>query len=150
MTASSSAGALVDRPSSSAQADIVSTLMRVAVAISLLVVVVLVALFSSGRSGGDTAELVGRLRGELEAKGMPAPLTDCMVRRLEASLDDKEIETLYDSERGARGGTAAVLATPKVEKAVIKAGIVCTQQLEKSGQFDREELMDALRELGAS
>lgn len=124
--------------------------MRVAVAIGLFVLVVLVALLSGGRSGGDTAELVDRLGGGLEAKGMPARLTDCMVRRLEASLDDEEIETLYDSRRGVRGGTAAVLNTPKVEHAVVRTGIACTLQLEKSRRFGREELIDALRGLHTS
>lgn len=125
-------------------------LMRVAVAIGLFVLVVVVALLSSGRSGGDTAELVNRLSGALEAKGMPARLTDCMVRRLEASLDDEEIETLYDSERGVQGGTAAVLDTPNVEHAVVRTGIACTLQLEKSGRFSRKELIDALRGLHTS
>lgn len=124
--------------------------MRVAVAISLLVAVVVVALLTGGRSGGDTAELIDRLSAALEAKDMPAPMTDCIVRRLETSLDDKEIETLYDSERAAQGGTAAVLAAPKVEQDVVRSGIACTLQLEESGRFDREELIDALHGLSTS
>jgi hypothetical protein len=72
-----------------------------------------------------------------------------MVRRLEASLDNEEIEKLYDSQRGIREGTAAVLANPKVEKAVVKSSIACTLQLEKSGRFNREELIEALRGLRA-
>jgi hypothetical protein len=124
--------------------------MRVAIAIGLLVLVVFVGVLSSGRGGGDTAELVDRIRGALGAKGIPRPLTDCMVRRLKASLDNEEIEKLYDSQRGVRGGTAAVLANPKVEKTVIKIGIACALQLEKSGRFNKEELIGALGGLSAS
>jgi hypothetical protein len=122
--------------------------MRLIIAVGLLVAVVFVGVLSSGRSGGDTVELVDRIRGALEAKGMPQPLTDCVARRLEASLDKEEIEKLYDSQRAVTGGTAAVLANPKVEKAVVKSGIACVLQLEKSGRFNREELMETLRGLG--
>jgi hypothetical protein len=122
--------------------------MRWVFAVGLFAVVVLVGVLSSGRSGGDTAELVGRVKGALTAKGVPQPLTDCMVRRLETSLDNEEIEKLYDSPRGVTGGTAAVLVNPKVEKAIVRSGISCVLKLEKSRPFNGEELIEALRGLG--
>jgi hypothetical protein len=122
--------------------------MRLAIAVGLFVAVMFVGVLGGGRSGGDTAELVDHIRGALGAQGMLAPLTDCIVQRLETSLDNEGIEKLYDSPRAVREGTAAVLANPKVEKAVIKSGIACVLQLEKSGRFNREELIESLRGLG--
>lgn len=133
-----------------ARVTIPFSLMRLTIAVGLLMVVVVVGLLNSGRSGGDTTELVDRIKGALETKSMPQPLTDCMVRRLKASLDDEEIEKFYDSPRAASGGTAVVLANPNVEQAVVKSGIACILQLEKSDRFNREELIETLRELGQS
>ncbi|HXV05250.1 MAG TPA: hypothetical protein VFP23_05035 [Solirubrobacterales bacterium] len=122
--------------------------MRLAIALGLFVAVIFVGVLSGGRSGGDTAELVDHIRGALGARGVPRPLTDCMVQRLEDSLDNEKIEKLYDSPRAVRGGTTAVLANPKVERDVVKSGVACILLLEKSGRFSREELIEALRGLG--
>jgi hypothetical protein len=124
------------------------SMMRLAIAAGLIVVVVFIGVLSSGRSGGDTAELVDRIKGAFGAKSVPQPLTDCTVRRLEASLDNKKIEELYDSPHAVTGGTAAVLANPMVENALVKSGIACSLQLEESGRFNREELIEILRGLG--
>jgi hypothetical protein len=114
-------------------------------AVGLLAVVVLVAALNSGRSGGDKAELTDKLKTALEEEGIPQSLTDCTVRRLRVSLDNGEIERLYDSARGAREGTTAVLASPVIEKTTIKSMIECGKRLEKARQLNREELIEVLR-----
>ena len=114
----------------------------------LFAVVVLVGVLSNGRGGGDTGELVDRIKSGLEEREIPRPLTDCTVRRLEATLDNGEIEKLYDSPRGQREGTTAVLDNPKVKKAAEKSMLACSLGLMRSGRLSREELLKALRGLG--
>jgi hypothetical protein len=123
-------------------------LMRWVLALGVLVVVVVFGVLASGRSGGDTGELLDRIEAGLEEHGLPKPLTSCMARQMEASLDNEEIERLYDSPRGVREGTAAVLASPKVEKAVVASGKTCAIRLEKAGRMSRAELIKAFRGLG--
>jgi hypothetical protein len=114
-------------------------------ALGLLAVVVLVGALTSGRSGGDTAELTDKLESAFEEEGIPQPLTDCTVRRLRFSLDNEEIERLYDTPRGTREGTAAVLDSPMVKRATIKSLIECGKSLLDTGRLNREELRHLLR-----
>jgi hypothetical protein len=119
-----------------------------ALGVGVLVIVVVVGVLASGRSGGDRGELLNRVGSELQEIGFPKPLTSCMAHQLEASLDSKEIERLYDSPRGQREGTAAVVANPMVQKAVVASLKSCALSLENSGRISGEELIEALRGLG--
>jgi hypothetical protein len=117
------------------------------IGVGLFAVVVLVGVLNSGRSGGDLAELADRVKGGLEEDGAPQPLADCTAERLEASFDNEEIERLYDSPRGQMEGSTAVVKNPKVMKALVRDGILCVLQLERSGQYNRGELIGELRGL---
>jgi hypothetical protein len=118
-----------------------------AIGVGVLAVVVIVGLLNSGRSGGDMAELVDRLEGAMEEQGIPKPLVDCTGERLEAAFDDEEIEKLYDSRRGQSEGTVAVVADPAVKKELKRIVVLCALQLERSGQYNREDLIRAVRGL---
>lgn len=111
----------------------------------VLAVVVLVGILNSGRSGGDMSELVDRVVAGFEERGLPQPLAECTGERLEESFDDEEIEKLYDSPRGRSEGARAVISNPKVKSEIARGGVLCALQLERSGQYSREELIRALR-----
>jgi len=120
------------------------------IGVGVFAVVVLVGVLNSGRNGGNIAELVDRVEGGLEEQGFPQPLADCTGERLEASFDDEEIENLYDSRRGQDDGTSAVVTDPAVDKEIKRSAVLCVLQLERSGQYSREELIRDLRGLARS
>ena len=110
--------------------------MKVLIAIGGFVAIVLVVvLVAGGDSGDDKTGFIDEIKTELVAAGAPRPLTDCLVDRLNGSLDNAEIERLY-------GYVESPLANPKVNKAVVKSGIACVQQLERTGEVSRSELLD--------
>jgi hypothetical protein len=115
--------------------------MRVLIAIGGFVAIVLVVvLVAGGDSGDDKAGLIDEIKKELVAAGAPRPLADCLVDRLNGSLDNSEIERLY-------GYVESPLANPKVNKAVVKSGIDCVQQLERTGEVSRSELLEFFKVL---
>lgn len=107
--------------------------------------IVVVAIANQGRDGGNRAEFIGHVRRELEARGAPHQLTDCVVRRLDAALNNKEIEKIYESQRGVLDGDAAVLASPRVKSSVQKSMIGCGLWLMRSGRLSKAELIRSLQ-----
>jgi hypothetical protein len=118
--------------------------MRVLIAIGGFVAIVLVAvLVAGGDSGDDKAGLIDEIKKELVASGAPRPLTDCMVERLNTSLDNAEVERLY-------GNVESPLANPKVNKAAVRSGIGCARQLERTGEVSRAELLEFFKVLSGT
>ncbi len=100
-----------------------------------------VLLYGCGGSGGNKATLLQHVEEGFEERGAPPQFTDCLVRRLGAALDNREIEKAYESvSSDASESEVARAVGPKATRAVTEASLVCGKQLLRSGDYSRAEL----------
>lgn len=115
--------------------------MRRAILFALVGTALLYGCGGSGDSGGNKATLLQHVEEGFEERGAPPQFTDCLVRRLGATLDNREIEKAYESvSSDASESEVAQAVGPKATRAVAEASLVCGRQLLRSGDYSRAEL----------